>query len=300
MLLASALAGCGLLDWGSAARGVAKPTVRIGSTNFGEQVILAELYGGALEAAGYRVERVLNLGSRETVEPALESGRIDLYAEYLATMVAFVSRGAQLGSPDPEATRAALQELLRPRGIAVLDHAPATDTNGFVVTRATADRFRLASLSDLAPLGPQLVLGGPPECPVRPFCLPGLRDTYGLVVKQFRPLDAGGPLTVAALESGQIDVGLLFTTSPQISSRGFVLLADDRGLQLADNVAPVVRSDLLAKAPPDFARALNEVSARLSTEALTGLNAAVEIGGRSPREAAQAWLRDQGLVRGTR
>ena len=183
----------------------------------------------------------------------LESGRMDLYPEYLATMLAFVTRGADLGSSDAEATYQHLGDALKPLGITPLAYAPARNTNGFVVTAATAERYHLTKLSDLVPVSQSLVLGGPPECPVRPFCLPGLRQTYGInFFKDFRPLDAGGPLTVAALESGQVQVALLFTTNPIIAAGQFVLLEDDRNLQLADNVVPVARTDVLNKAPADF------------------------------------------------
>jgi osmoprotectant transport system substrate-binding protein len=279
-----------------------KPTVRVGSTNFTEQTILAELYAQALEASGYKVERRLNLGPREVVEPALESNQIDLYAEYMATLLAFMGKAsgaasAPAASGDPAATASTLQSVLQPKGIAVLDYAPAVDTNGYVVTKATADRHRLTKVSDLAPVASQLVLGGPPECPDRPFCLPGLRDTYGLTFKDFKPLDAGGPLTVAALEGNQVDVGVIFTTDAVIPTRGLVLLADDKRLQLADNVVPVVRSDLLSKAPADFKTHINAGSAKLTTEELTGLNKAVGVDRKEPRDVAAAWLRDKGLVK---
>jgi osmoprotectant transport system substrate-binding protein len=279
-----------------------KPSLRIGSTNFTENSILAELYAQALEANGYRVERRLNLGPREIVEPALESSQIDMYPEYLATLLAFVGKGAgAAGSPaassDPAATASALQAVLQPKGIAVLDYAPAVDTNGYVVTKATADRHHLTKLSDLAPVAGQLVLGGPPECPERQFCLPGLRDTYGLTFKDFKPLDAGGPLTVAALEGNQIDVGVIFTSDAVIAARGFVLLADDKHLQLADNVVPVARADFLSKAPADFKTTVNAMSAKLTTEELTGLNRAVGVDRKEPRDVAAAWLRDKGLVK---
>jgi osmoprotectant transport system substrate-binding protein len=272
-------------------------TVRIGSTNFSEQLVLAELYGQALGAKGFRIDRQPSMGSRENVEPALEAGRIDLYVEYLATMLAFVTRGADRGSPDPGDTHRRLVEALRPRGIAPLNYSPAVNTNGFVVTRATADRYELGRLSDLTPIANQLTFGGPPECPVRPFCLPGLQQTYGISFRQFRILDTGGPQTVAALENGQIDVGLLFTTDPVIQAKQLSLLADDRNLQLADNVTPVVRADLLSSAPPEFATTVNGVSARLTTAELTGLNAQVQLEGQKPDAAAAAWLRVHELLR---
>ena len=142
-----------------------------------------------------------------------------------------------------------------------------------------------------------MTLGGPPECPVRPFCLSGLRDTYGIRFREFKILDVGGPLTIGAIESGQVDVGLLFTTNPFISARNLVLLEDDAHLQLADNVAPVVRASLLSKAPPDLQTGLNSVSAKLTTAELTRLNAQVQIESQDPREAAAAWLRGQGLIK---
>ena len=162
------------------------------------------------------------------------------------------------------------------------------------MTRPTADRLRLRTLSDLAPVSDQLILGGSAECPIRPFCLVGLRDVYGIRFRDYRILDTGGPLTIAALDSGQIDVGVLFTTDPMISARQYVLLADDRSLQLADNVAPIVRMDLLKKAPSSFPGLLNAVSAKLTTDELTRLNSQVALDGQEPRAAASAWLRAAG------
>src|SRR5919197_4784871 len=199
-----------------AVAGGPKPTVKMGSANFPEQVILGELYSQMLEANGYTIERHLNLGTREIVEPALESGQIDMYPEYLATAERFVAKDASKASSDPAATAQALQEVLRPKNITVLAFSQAVDQNGFAVTKETADKYKLSKMSDLTPVANQLVLGAPPECPQRPFCIPGLMQTYGLNFKEFKPLDAGGPLTVAAWEAGQIDVGLLFTTDPNI------------------------------------------------------------------------------------
>ena len=275
----------------------ALPSVRIGSTNFTEQLIVAELYGQVLEAHGYRVERRLNLGNREIVAPALESGQIDLVPEYLATYVAYLTKDKSKASTDPVATRRSLQEALTPRHLTVLDHAPAVDTNGFVVTKETAGKFKATRLSDLAPVAGQLVLGAPPECPDRPFCIPGLRQVYGITFKDFKALDAGGPLTVAALEGKQIDVALLFTTDAVIAAKGLVLLQDDRRLQLADNIAPVVRDDLLAKAPADFRSLLDGVTAKITTEEITALNRKVGLDKQDPRAVAGAWLKQKGLVK---
>jgi len=282
----------------AAGRGsAAKPAVRIGSTNFTEQLIVAELYAQVLEADGYTVERRLNLGNREIVAPALESGQIDMYPEYLATYLTYITKDKSRASADARATHKRLQEALAPKGLTVLDYAPAVDTNGFVVTKETAGRYKLARLSDLAAVAGQMVLGGPPECPDRPFCIPGLRQTYGITFKDFKALDAGGPLTVMALEGKQIQVGVLFTTDAVISARGYVLLDDDRHLQLADNIALVVRNAWLAKASANLTPLLNRLSAKITTEEITGLNRRVGLDKQDPKAVAGVWLKQQGLVK---
>jgi osmoprotectant transport system substrate-binding protein len=181
---------------------VRRPTVRIGSTNFSEQIILAELYANALEGHGYRGERKLRMGNREVVAPALERGEIDFYVESLATAERFFAGSGSVASSNPATTHRSLLTQLEHRGIAVLDYAPAVDQNGLVVTRPIAAEHRLQKTSDLAPIADQLVLGGPPECPVRPFCQPGLERVYGIRFKDFRPLDPSGPMTVAAASRG--------------------------------------------------------------------------------------------------
>jgi osmoprotectant transport system substrate-binding protein len=155
--------------------------------------------------------------------------------------------------------------------------------------------------SEPASAGPsvasQLVLGGPPECPQRPFCLLGLKDTYGLEFKEFKPLDAGGPLTVEALKNGDIQVGLLFTSDPAIAANGYVLLQDDKGLQLADNLVPVVRKEVV-DANPDVATLLNSMSAKLTQGELTALNKLVVVDGETSADVAKQWLTDNGFLPG--
>jgi osmoprotectant transport system substrate-binding protein len=281
---------------GGSGSGGAKPNVTIGSTNFSEQLILGELYAQILEANGYTVTRKFNLGAREIVFPALTSGQIDLEADYLATLLAFVNKNAT-GSTDPKATSTALQKELDAKNLTVLDYAPAVDQNGFVVTKATADKYKLAKLSDVTAVGGQLVLGGPPECPTRPFCAAGLKTTYNITFKDFKALDTGGPLTVAALKGGQIDVGLLFTSDSTIAVNSFVLLDDDKHLQLSDNIAPVVRNDLLAKAPSDFKSLINSIAAKLTTAELTAMNKQNDVDKTDPKAIAAAWLKKMGLVK---
>ena len=275
-----------------------KPIVKVGSANFYEQGILAEAYAQILEANGYTVERKFNLGNRAIVLPALESGQIDLDAEYLATLLSFVDKTAK-ASTDPKETARLLQIALGPKKLTALDYAAATDQNGWAVTKETAAKFNLKKVSDLAPVSSQLVLGGPPECtsPERLFCIIGLKNTYGITFKEFKPLDAGGPLTVAALEGKQIDVGLLFTSDPGIVAKGFVLLDDDKHLQLSDNIVPVVRDDLLAKDDGTIKKLLNSISAKLSQDELNGMNKLVSVDKKDPKDVARDWLKKQGLVK---
>ena len=291
-LVASACGGSG----GSGTTGGAKPAITIGSTNFSEQLVLGELYSQLLEANGYSVTRKFNLGNREIVFPALQSGQIDMEVDYLATLLAFVDKTAT-GSTDPKQTAATLQTALTSKGVTVLDYAPAVDQNGFVVTKATADKHKLAKLSDLAPVAGQLVLGGPAECPNREFCALGLKSKYGITFKEFKPLDAGGPLTVQALLGGQIDVGLLFTSDATIAVRGFVLLDDDKRLQLSDNIAPVVRNEYLSRAGDEFKKLVNSVAPKLTTAELTGMNKLVEVDKKDPKDVAKDWLKKQALIR---
>jgi osmoprotectant transport system substrate-binding protein len=260
-------------------------------------LIVAELYAQVLEANGYKIERKLNLGNREIVAPALESGQIDMYPEYLATYVTFLTKDQTKASTDAATTFKALQEALKPKNITALDFAPAVDQNGFVVTKATADRHGLKNLSDLAKVNNQLVLGGPAECPQRPFCQQGLEKTYGLKFKDFKALDAGGPLTVSALENNQVDVALLFTSDAVIQVKNFVLLEDDKKLQLSDNVVPVVRNEIADKAPADFKTLVNGVSAKLTTQDLTGLNKEVGVDKKDPKDVAGAWLKAKALIK---
>ena len=296
ILMAAALVAgaCGGTTGGTGT--ATKPTVKVGSTNFYEQGILAEAYAQILENSGYTVERKFNLGNREIVQPALESGQIDVDAEYLATLLTFLDKTAK-ASTDPKETAKLLQTVLSAKKLTVLDAAAATDQNGFVVTKDTAAKYNLKKISDLAAVGGQLVLGAPAECPNRPFCLIGLKGTYGITFKDFKPLDAGGPLTVAALEGKQVDVGLLFTSDPGIVAKGFVLLEDDKRLQLSDNIAPVVRDDLLAKDDGTIKKLLNSISAKLSQDELNGMNKLVSVDKKDPKDVAKDWLKKQGLIK---
>ena len=181
------------------------------------------------------------------------------------------------------------------RGLVTGRPAAAQDGNAIVVTAATAARYKLGTISDLAKAAGRLIFGGPPECVENPACLPGLKLIYGLRFREFVPLDSGGPLTLQALTGGDIGAALLFTTDPAIRAQHLVVLADNRSLQPAENVVPVLRRATVDRFGAGLLSALNAVSARLSNAALTALDTQVELDGRAPRAVAERWLQAQGL-----
>jgi osmoprotectant transport system substrate-binding protein len=259
---------------------------------FAENQIVAEMYAQVLEHAGYAVERQLDLRSREVSQNALEAGFIDVKPEYLSSLLLFLDPNAEASADATEvAGRAA--ELLRSRGLTLLTPSAAEDTNQFVATAETAHRFHLSTMSSLAPVADQLTVGGPPECPQRPLCLPGLHDVYGILFDDFIPLDAGGPLTVDALRRDEVQIALLFSTDPRIEQYGFVPLVDDERLQNAENITPVIRSE---KLNDEVRTLLDAVSARLSTEEMTQLVGRVVIDGHDVAAVATDFLTANGLL----
>ena len=268
-LIASA---CGTSGGGSPST-TAKESLTFGAFNFNESAILMDIYGKALEAKGYTVNYKANLGNREIVEPALASGQIDFYPGYAATE---------------------LNTYLTGIGAKALDPSPALDANAFAVTKATADKYHLAKISDLAPVANQLVLGGPTECPTRPFCELGLMNTYGLHFKDFKALDAGGPLTKTALKDGSIDVGLVFSSDGGIAANNFVVLQDDKHLQNADNIVPIIRT---AKLNSEITELFNKISAALNTADLTQLNKSADIDKQDPGDLAATWDKQHGFTK---
>jgi osmoprotectant transport system substrate-binding protein len=261
--------------------------------NFAESTLLVYLYSKPLAMRGYTIEVKPNLGTRETLQPALTSGQVDMYLGYAATDLEFVNKGAGEASPDIQPTLAKLRERYQALGVDVLDAAPAVDKTVFAVTRATADRLHLSKMSDLTPVAGDLVLGAPPQCPQRPFCLPGLQRVYGLSFKDFKALDPGGPLTKEALDAGQIDVALLLSSDGAIPAKDYVVLDDDKHLELADNVVPMIRA---AVDTPEITQIVNAVSAKLTTEDLAGLNKRASIDHEDPEALATAWLTSKGLL----
>ena len=269
--------------------------ITVGSFDFPESVLLAEIYGQALAADKFPVRILPNLGPREVVDPALADGLVQLAPEYAGSALEFFSLGRLSATSNAGAATRALAGSVAGRGLVAARPAPAQDANAIVVTAATAARYGLRSIADLARV-PGLVFGGPPECPGRAYCLPGLKRAYGLRFKAFIPLDAGAPLTRQALEAGYIGVALLFTTDPDIPARHLVVLADDRGVQPAENVTPLVRRDVIVRYGPHLVAVLNKVSALLDTGTLRALDARVELAGQDPRLVAGSWLRTHGLI----
>jgi osmoprotectant transport system substrate-binding protein len=292
--LALLLAACG--GGNDALQGGNQPSssskVIVGSTNFPEQLILAQMYAAVLEKAGVDVTTRLNLGNREVVFPALEKGEIQLLPEYNGSVLSFL---------DPKATATTSQEvdtalapLLQAKNLVALQPSPAEDKDGWAVTKETAAKYNLKTLDDLKPVASQLVVGGPRELKTRPAGLPGLKKVYGIPdFKEFKALDAGGPLTVSALKKGDIDIGRVFTTQGVIAAEGWVLLEETKPLEPAQNVVPIGRTDAMTD---QVKNALNTLSAKITTAELTKLNAQVDVDKKDPESVARDWLTQQGLL----
>jgi osmoprotectant transport system substrate-binding protein len=272
-----------------------RPLITVVSFDFPESEILAEIYGRALRRQGYPVEVIPRLGPREIVEPALEQDRVDFVPGYLGSGLNFLSE-RRVATADSRAVHAQLQRALAARGLSALAFAPAQDRNGFVVTGDMARTRRLRRISDLRPIASQLVLGGPPECPDRPLCLGGLRDVYGLKFKRFEAMPSR-TVTADALEAGEIGVGMLETTDGNLAERDLVQLEDDRRLQPAENVVPIVRNEIIAAYGPSLVSLVNTVTAQLTTRGLVDMNRRVELDGAQPAAVAADWLRSHPVNR---
>jgi osmoprotectant transport system substrate-binding protein len=273
-----------------------RPTIRLASFDFPESELLAQLYGQALGQHGFPVEQVVQLGAREVVAPALEQGKVDMVPEYQGSALNFLNDRDRVATADPALTHARLEQAFAPRGVSVLAYAPAQDRNGFVVSGDLARRHGLEKLSDLTPMARRLSLGGPPECAQRALCLKGLEDVYKLQFARFEPMPSRD-VTAAALGTGEIDVGMIDTTDPNLLKPGadLVQLADDKRLQPADNVVPVVRREIVDAYGPPLVRLVNAVSAKLSTADLTSLNRQVA-DGQPAAQVATAWLRAHTII----
>ncbi|MFL6098838.1 MAG: ABC transporter substrate-binding protein [Actinomycetales bacterium] len=289
-----ALAACGGSSGGSplgSAGGSKAPTdtIVVGSANFPENVLLADIYADALSAKGVQVTKKLNIGSRETYIPALKDGSIDLIPEYSGVLLQYFDKSATaVSSAD---VYAALQKAT-PAPLTVLDQAAAEDKDSVVVTKDTATKYNLTSIGDLKAVAGKLAIGGPPEWKTRPTGLPGLKAKYGVTFGKFLALDAGGPLTIQALKSGRVQAADVFTTDPNIAANGWVILQDPSNLFAAQNVVPLINGP---KATDTVKTTLNAISAKLDTATLGGLVKSVVLDKKDPDQVAKDWLSTAGV-----
>ena len=271
-------------------------SITVGSANFPESVLLAEIYAGALESAGADVTVTPNIGSREVYYAAIETGEIDLLPEYTNSLLSFVLR-----QDDPEATpdatnvdeQVAALDAALPDNLTVLTPSTAEDKDVIVCNQDTIDEYDISDLSGLAEVSADITLGGPPEFAERsPFGIPGLEQFYGAQFAEFVPLEIGPPL-VDALNAGAIDCANLFSTDAAITENEFVTLEDDMNIVPAEAVLPLINAEL---ATPEVTAVLDEVSAALDTDVLTELNFEVQAEGLAESEVAARWLEDNGFT----
>ncbi|MGW5479454.1 ABC transporter substrate-binding protein [Streptomyces sp. NPDC004008] len=275
----------------TAGGGSSKGGVTIGTANFTENQVLGYLYAAVLEAAGVKTKVRPNLGTREIVIPALKAGDIDLLPEY---------QGALLNYLDPKATpteEGAMQNALTlalPAGLQVLSYGMAEDSDAFVVTRETADKYGLASLADLKKQNGKLVIGAAPEVKKRQVGAVGLKDVYGVEFKEFKSLDSDGPLVKGALKKGDVDVANLFTTDTDIKANDWVVLSDPQHLIPSQHIVPLIAD---RKADDTVRKALAQLGNILTTADLTELNSRVDNDKKDPQDVANAYAKRHGLVK---
>jgi len=279
--------------------GGSKPTIKIGSDGFYESQLMAEIYAQDLEANGYTVDRTgMAIGTRQVSAAALESGKIDLKPEYIGSGLAYYAPGQQTG--DPAANEAALQTVLNGKGggITVLNYSPAADQNTFVVRADTAAKFHLTKISDLTAVQSQLKFGVATNCPTNPVCGVALKSAYGLDLSNATLLSACDVPMAQALLGKTIDVGELCSTQPDILVNSWVALQDDKNTQPADNIAPLVRNDYLAKVDKaSFEALLNAVSAKMDTATLAQLDKQISVDKKDIAAVAKSWLQANGFVK---
>ncbi|MEU9735384.1 ABC transporter substrate-binding protein [Streptomyces sp. NPDC048002] len=293
---AALLAGCGSSDdenddplAGDKASG---DTVVVGSNNFAESILLADIYGEALKAKGLKVTYKPNIGSRETTYGLLKNGSITVLPEYNGSLLAYLDPKAE--QKDADAVNAAVKTKLDKK-LTLLESSPAEDKDSVSINAETAAKYSLtgeSTLADLKDIAPELVIGGSPEFQTRQQGLLGLKDVYGLEFKSFKALDAGGPLTQAALTKNTVQAADIFTTDPTITKEKFVVLQDPENLFGFANVTPLVYKSGLSQEGVD---ALNAVSAKLDTKTLLDLDSQVQLENKDPLDVAKAWLKSAGL-----
>ncbi|MDQ8703912.1 ABC transporter substrate-binding protein [Streptomyces sp. LHD-70] len=274
-------------------------SLTIGSAGFTESDLLAQMYALLLREQGYSTQ-LLSVANRELYEPALESGQIDVVPEYAATFADWLNAKANgpdakpVGSPDLNATMTALRELATPRGLTVLDAGKAVDQNAFAVTAAFAKQHGLKTLSDLGRAKIPIRLAAGDECVQRPYCKPGLEKTYGIEITSVDPKGVGTTQAKQAVQNGQDQLVLTTTTDATLDEFGLVLLKDDKKLQNADYIVPVVNRSRAGSAR--VAKALGKLNSALTTEDLTALNQQVDTWRRLPEDVAEAYLKQKRLL----
>jgi osmoprotectant transport system substrate-binding protein len=275
-------------------------TVVIGGQNYAEMQVMSEMYAALLENAGYDVTLKL-VKSRDVYAPQMQKGNVDISADYLSSMTEFLNKQKNgpdadpVASHDPDATVAELTKLAEPTGIEPLEPAEAQDANAFAVTKDFAEQNDLTTMSDLAALGKPVTLAAAEDCSQRDDCALGLEDVYGLDISKVEPLGFGTTGTKDALKKGEVTLGQVGTSDATLEGLGLVLLEDDKQLQNAENLVPMVNSDFLA-AHPDVADILNEMSAGLTTDDLATMIGKVDLERQLPEDVARAYLTDKGLL----
>ncbi|WLQ37851.1 ABC transporter substrate-binding protein [Streptomyces castrisilvae] len=273
----------------------------IGSAGFTESDLLAQMYALLLRRAGYST-KIISVTNREICEPALENGQIDIVPEYAATFADWLnakkngSDADPVGSPDLAATMKALRALAAPRGLTVLDPGRAVDQNAFAVTAAYAGKHHLKTLGDLGRSGLPVRLAAGDECVERPYCAPGLRKTYGIDITAVDPKGVGTTQAKQAVQSGRDQMVLTTTTDATLDDFGLVLLADDKHLQNADYLVPVVNRSRAGGA--GVRKALGRLNTVLTTADLARLNEQVDSWRRLPEDVARTYLRSEHLIPG--
>ncbi|MFJ3906620.1 ABC transporter substrate-binding protein [Streptomyces sp. NPDC090025] len=283
--------------------GGGKGEVVVGAAAFTEAKVLAELYKQVLDDAGYSAS-VTTVKNRELYEPSLEKGEIDVVPEYAATLAEFLN--AKVNGPkapeekpvangDPAATTEALKKLAEPRGLKVLSFGAAVDQNAFAVSKEFADKNKLRTLSDLGAAKLKVKIAAGDECEIRPFCAPGLKKAYGIDVTGVDPKGVGTPQAKQAVKDGVDQLVLTTTTDATVESFGLVFLEDDKKLQNADNVLPVVNAKDAGS--PEIAAALDKITKVLTTADLAELNRKVDAERAKPEDVAKAYLQSKGLLK---
>lgn len=275
------------------ATGAAKPKVTIGTQDFGESAILAEIYKQGLTAKGFTVDTQKLGGFRDLEIKAFDGGTINFAPEYAASMLEFLNGKKGEATSDVAVTIDKLKPQLEAKGLAALKETAAVDTNALVMTKAKADALGIKSLSDLAAKGKDLKLGGPADCETNAFCIPGLKKVYGLDLSgKFQALETSA--VADALDAGTIDVALLFSTDGRIAAKNYVLLEDDKHMLAADNIVPVVKKDLAQNS--DLTTAVNAISAKITTDGLIAMNKRFDVDKEDAAVIAKDFLTQQGLI----